>query len=254
MTEISRVGIGEEKAIRFLGLMIEPDLKYSNHCKKIRNKMSSGLYFMRRAKNFVHGPELKLLYYSIIHSHIIYAIQAWSATTQSNINSLFKIQKQAIRIVNNASYNAHTENLFKLSKVLPLPKLIEFFQLQFMQQYVNGFLPSAFNDMAITREAYRDFLEQGAPRYQLRNNDDLYLPPSRLASTEKAPFYLFPRIWSSFDVVDIKIIRKKTDFNTRLKNYFLEKLNSDYKCSRLLCPHCHLRNLSQSTNDSSDEN
>jgi hypothetical protein len=253
MKSISRIGSGDEKSIRFLGLMIDPDLKYTDHCKKIRNKISSGLYFLRRAKNFLSHQGMKSLYYSLIHSHLIYAIQVWSATSKSNITTLFRLQKQAIRIVHNTSYNAHTESLFKKSKILPLPKLIEFFQMQCMQHYVNGHLPSAFNDMAITNEAYREFCNSGASRYQLRNNDDIYLPFARLTSTEVAPFYIFPRIWSNFGEMDIKIIRSKTEFNTKLKAFFLKELDENFICNRLLCPNCHLRDLSSvSSNNSSN--
>jgi hypothetical protein len=194
------------------------------------------------------------LYHSLIHSHLIYAIVTWPATSQSNINSLFKLQKQAIRLVHNTTYNAHTEALFKSGRILPLSKLIEFFQLQCIQQYVNGFLPSAFNDMAITSEAYREFRNMGEQRYQLRNNDDIFLPPARLSFTEKAPFYVLPRIWTNFEDMDIKIIRRKSEFNFKMKQFFLNKLDENYTCTRILCPHCHLRNISQNTSNNEDEN
>ena len=59
--------------------------------------------------------------------------------------------------MNNAKYNtgSHTESLFKECKILPLPSLIEFFKLQFMQQYVGGHLPVSFNDVWIRMDARR---------------------------------------------------------------------------------------------------
>jgi hypothetical protein len=202
---------------------------------------------MRRAKNFVNKKGMKSLYYSLVHSHLIYAIQVWSSTTQSNINSLFKLQKQAIRLVHNAKFNAHSESLFKDSKILPLPKLIEYFQLQFMQHFVNGHLPNIFNEMAMTRE---DFRNQGNnARYQLRNDDELFLPHARLTSTQKAPFYLFPRVWTAFDAMDIKIQRNKNIFNAMLKEHFIQQLQDNYKCTRILCPHCHLGDVSSLESD-----
>ena len=45
----------------------------------------------------------------------------------------------AIRIVHNSPYNSHTEPLFKNAGVLPLSYLIEFFILQFFQQFTQGF-------------------------------------------------------------------------------------------------------------------
>ena len=52
----------------------------------------------------------------------------------------------AIRIVYNSPYNSHTERLFKNAGVLPLSYLIEFFILQIVQQFTQGFLPISFNN------------------------------------------------------------------------------------------------------------
>ena len=45
------------------------------------------------------------------------------------IMQFFLSQKNAIRILNSAKYNAHTEPLFKSCDILPLNSLIEFFQI-----------------------------------------------------------------------------------------------------------------------------
>jgi len=42
-------------------------------------------------------------------------------------------------------YNDHTKPMFKELEILPLLQLIDFFLLQFMQRFVQGFLPVAFN-------------------------------------------------------------------------------------------------------------
>ena len=62
----------------------------------------------------------------------------------SNINALSTMQKKAIHTVALENYNAHTEPIFKNLRILPLSKLILFFNLQIMQQFKQGFylLPS----------------------------------------------------------------------------------------------------------------
>ena len=54
--------------------------------------------------------------------------------------------------------------------ILPLESLIQFFKIQFMHKYVQGFLPSAFNNVWVNRENMRgaDF------SVALRNSDNLY--------------------------------------------------------------------------------
>ncbi len=227
-------GTINDPAIRFLGLYIDPQFSFNFHAQQIHKKISCALYFMRAAKHTLNDKALTSLYYSLIHSHLIYAIQAWSVCSSHWINSLFKLQKRAIRIIHNFKYNAHTESFFKKSNILPLPKAIEFFKLQFMQQYAQGFLPDAFNLVWTT-----NYINNPTP-YLLRNSNDLYIPPARLTLTAKQPYHSFPRAWSDFNEFDIKIQREKTVFNKMLKKYFIEQLSDNYQCNRLLCPTCHL--------------
>ncbi len=75
----------------------------------------------------------------------------------------------AIRAVAGLKYNYHTEPTFKKLEILPLPNLIEFFNLQFMQRFTQKFLPEAFNATWITNIIRRE----GQSQISLRNDDDL---------------------------------------------------------------------------------
>jgi hypothetical protein len=74
--------------------------------------------------------------FSLFHCHVIYAIHIWSCSAESNFKEILIKQKQALRIISGAQYNAHTEPLFKMQNILPINDLILFFKLEFMQQYV----------------------------------------------------------------------------------------------------------------------
>jgi len=226
--------------VKFLGIHIDPQLTFKYHVDAISKKMSSSLYFLRAAKNILSKKALTTIYYSLVHSHLIYAIQIWSCCSISLINKLFSKQKNALRIIHNSAYNAHTESLFKLSNILPLPKLVNFFKLQFIHQFIQGYLPSSFTEVWLSNEARRRHLEENAnlSNYRLRNSDDLYIPPARLSTTEKFPFSCFPRLWSQFESNEIKILRSKNSFNSALKKHYINTLQSNYICERLLCPHC----------------
>ncbi len=81
-------------AVKFLGLYVDPNLNYKFHVSTIRKKISNALYFLRSAKNTLDKKSLTALYYSLIHSHLIYAIQIWSCCNNELINSLYKLQKK----------------------------------------------------------------------------------------------------------------------------------------------------------------
>ena len=135
----------EVPAVKFLGIFIDPALNFKFHLQSICSKVSKSMFFLRSVKKFLPAPALKSIYYAIIHSHFVYGIQIWSCTSPSNLNALIIKQKAAVRIVNNSTYNSHTEPIFKSLSILNLDNLIEYFKLQFMFSFLNGSLPRSFD-------------------------------------------------------------------------------------------------------------
>ena len=133
-------------------------------------------------------------------------------------------------------YNSHTEPLFKTLKILQFPQLCEFFKLQFMQRFVQNFLPISFENTWITNRIRRGDQAQ----VELRDDHLLHVPRARNLQLSLLPLVSFPQLWESFPADNIKFLRNKSEFNLELKKYFLEKLSSIPICTRLLCPTCHL--------------
>ncbi len=129
----------------------------------------------------------------------------------------------------------NTEPLFKTMKILPLTYLNEFFRLQCMQRFMQGFLPCSFNNTWISNEARR---QENTPMV-LRNHDDFYLPSSRLKSLESFPLYSFPRAWINLPDENIKFTRNIVEFNLSLKTHLLNKLSSTVACTKAYCPSCN---------------
>ena len=222
-------------AMRFLGVFFDPLLNFKYHVELIISKISRALFILRTVKNILTANALKSLYYSLIHCHLIYALPIWSICNQQLQNDLFKKQKLAIRAIAGLKYNDHTEPHFKKLEILPIPSLIDFFSIQFMQRFKQSFLPSAFND-TWTSNAIR---REGQSQICLRNDNNLYIPPARLSQTSNHPLTNLPRLWESIaDVHSISILRDKKDFDQALKAYFLKKLKAHVKCENPFCPSC----------------
>ena len=242
ITPISRVKSEDDlPAIKFLGVYFDPQLNFNYHIKLISSKLAKTLYILRSSKKFLTPKALKSIYYSLFHSHLIYALPIWSCTSQSNLTVISRLQKAAIRIINLSKYNAHTEPIFKLLNILPLESLIKFFNLQIMQHYHQGFLPSSFSAVWLTNQERRN--EDGRNeelRISLRNNEQLNIPFTRLTTSMKFPLVNLPKTWINFSVENIKILRNKLEFNIKLKKHFLDELSSTIHCTRLFCPSCRL--------------
>ena len=165
-------------AIKYLGVHFDPSLNFKFHLKQLKSKISRALFTLRRAKHFLPENSLKTLYYSLVHCHLVYAVEIWSCTSYSNLKPLVLKQKEAIRIITNSSYNAHTEHLFKALEILPLISLSDSMKIKFMHSYVQNFLPAAFDNMwTLNRD--RRFLEGNLQPQELRSDGDFFVPFSR---------------------------------------------------------------------------
>ncbi len=146
-------------------------------------------------------------------------------------------QKLAISVIHNAAYNAHTESLFKKSSILPLPLLADFFKIQFMLSYNFNLLSSSFSNTWTTNfdRRRRENLDQP----MLCNDSDFYVPFARTVATCNQPLIYYPKLWNAF-TDPCKSTSKKSIFKKELKKYFLDKLDPNFVCARLLYPHCRL--------------
>jgi hypothetical protein len=78
---------------------------------------------------------------------------------------------------------------------------------------------------------------------ELRDDDLLHIPFARTSTTARFPLTSFPKLWESFPDGEIKFLRNKIEFNSRLKTFYLSTLSNNIRCNRLLCPDCHFNNL-----------
>ena len=163
-------------------------------------------------RNTLNQHSLFLIYNSIFHCHLLYAIQIWSCARSNLINEIYKMQKAAIRII-----------------YLPLPDLISFTKIQFMHRFTQKFLPTSFCDTWV----FNSIRYIGENKIQLRNHDQIQQFHSTLAKLDLFPLFHFPKIWQDFGDEQIKIIRKPATFDLKLKKFVLDDLSSNFICNRL---------------------
>lgn len=64
------------------------------------------------------------LYYSLVHSRLNYCLLVWGSTGKTNIESLYRLQKKALRIIENAPYISHSSPLFKKHQILTITNIL----------------------------------------------------------------------------------------------------------------------------------
>ena len=86
IVDLSRVSSeNPTPAIKFLGVFFDPDLNFKFHISSLRKKLSKSLYALRSVKNTLNQNSLYLLYNSIFHCHLLYAVHIWSCSKSGPI-------------------------------------------------------------------------------------------------------------------------------------------------------------------------
>ena len=92
--------INNTTSTNYLGLTLDCTLSWKKHIDQLSSKLNSACYVIRSLKYVISTENLRTIYFSYVHSIIMYNVIFWGNSPYSN--NIFKLQKRAIRIIMNA--------------------------------------------------------------------------------------------------------------------------------------------------------
>ena len=126
--EIMRVN-----SARYLGIWFDEDLKFKKQYEILINKLEETVKALIAVRTLLNYKIKLLIYHSLFQSHINYCSIAYlDKLTPGQIDTIYKLQKKAIRLIFKARINAHTSQLFKLAKIIPFNKLYDTEAIKFV--------------------------------------------------------------------------------------------------------------------------
>ena len=167
------------------------------------------------------------IYCSIIQSNLIFSILAWGY----DCNRLVKLQKKIVRVISCSNYNAHTEPLFKVLKLLNVQDILKINTLKFCFKLQNNNLPIYFR-------SYHYRTQQEIHGRDTRYN---YLIPTNLVTTQRAEKCLRNNIPWIINSIPRNLLEKMNThsyqgFSQNAKKYYLDQYS--YECRIPDCFSC----------------
>ena len=132
-----------------VGYLLTETLSSKDHLDMINGKVRGGIYALKSNKALPTEVK-KSIYYATIHSHLVYAGTITGCVQESQLKNLAKLQKIAMRIIDNAKYNAGTTEIFKKHKILKIQDLLKLKAVCYAWKYFHGELPSAISELMST--------------------------------------------------------------------------------------------------------
>lgn len=102
--------------LKFLGLHLDPSLKWSVHTEFLSKKLSSVCSMLRKLSKVCPMNTLLTAYYGNFHSIMTYCVEIWGSGT--GLTDVLKIQKRAIRIITNSKRLDHCREKFRNLRIM----------------------------------------------------------------------------------------------------------------------------------------
>ena len=142
---LNNSSIKRENAIKFLGVIIDENLTWTNHISTIENKISKNIGILYKAKFLLNQTCLKHIYFAFIHSYLNYANIAWASTSPNKLKKLFNKQKHAVRIISDNDRYTPSRPLMKNYNFLNIYQLNIYQILTFMFKTKHQTSPEIFH-------------------------------------------------------------------------------------------------------------
>ena len=78
---------------------------------------------MFKLKQYMPRKALEALYYSLIHTHLLYGLPVWGSTHLSYLKKLITLQNKAVKLIGDGLYNDKASPFYSQLKVLKPPYL-----------------------------------------------------------------------------------------------------------------------------------
>jgi ribonucleases P/MRP protein subunit RPP40 len=133
--------ICEVKSTKYLGLILDYKLNWSDHISLVRKKMLSMYIALIKARPFINEKIAWQIYYAHIYSHLNHLNPIWSSAADSRISVLKTLQNKSIKVVKKLHWQHPTRNLYN-PQILPLDVMRDFNLLLTIYRIRNGTLKS----------------------------------------------------------------------------------------------------------------
>ena len=214
--EVSFNGVQIKKvsSTKFLGLYIDDKLTWKYHIDHLCKLVSRNVGVIHKLKCVFPEEILVILYSSLILPYLNYGILAWGNTFKTQLERLFLVQKRAIRTISNASFRAHTDNLFYEHGFLKVEDLFHLQLGSLMYNLVKGTLPVALASIFVKNNQVHD--------HKTRQSSKFHLPRCRTQFMLNTLVSTGPRFWNSLDE-NVTQAASLCTFKRKLKLSYLAK-------------------------------
>ena len=133
------------QSTEFLGVFIDDTMSWKTHVEYLHNKLSMNKHMLSISKNKLDKDSLRKVYFSHIHSHLVYGIKAWGPSILSE--SLDMLNRQQNKCIQQIDRSKSLTQMYKHLNILKLSDMIKLEQCKLGYQLQNKLLPEPLQQL-----------------------------------------------------------------------------------------------------------
>lgn len=198
---------------KYLGLLLDESLSWTNHIEKIKSKLSTITGTLRGMAPCFPYKIRHLIYNSLIKPHIDYLIEIWGSAAKTNLNPVQRIQNKVIKVLFNYKYLTESKKIYKETKLLNITQSYTYFTCLLIRKIISKDIHTQIN---FTKR-------KQIQKIKLRNANDLILRKPRTNFGKKSIMFEGAQMYNKLPK-DIKESQSILCFKKLLKFHILNTI------------------------------
>ena len=155
---------------------------------------------------------LKMIYFSLVYSHLQYAIGVWGSATTTSQHRLNTIHNRIIKIMSWSSYRSHVTPIYGHLRLLKLADIYQLEIAKLMHSFHSGRMPNTFDHLFTTVSSVHSHHTRSSTSGQF------FQYPACSNFGKKSLRFIGPRIWQCIDptLKDLSIAAFKKQYRNLL--------------------------------------
>ena len=195
---------------KFLGVHVDEKLTFMDHIDKLCSAVSRNIGVLRKISYFVPHHILRNIYYALIYSKFIYAINCYTSASATALNRISKLIDRALKLV--TGENRITNNVCKEHKLFSFSMCRQYFSNIKMYEILIVGRHNYFSQKILNNQSNHHY----STRFTVSGN--IRLPFMRYTKCQRSFLYAGALFWDKLPL-SIKYANSLSKFKKSLKNY-----------------------------------
>ena len=123
-----------------------PICQSANHISTVEHKISRAVGIISKLRHYLPTSAILQIYYSLIHTHLLYGLIVWGSTYKSKLKKLLSLQNKAVKLIGGGLSRDSVTPFYYQHGILKLPDLFKFKIGKFVHAHFKNNLPPAISN------------------------------------------------------------------------------------------------------------